>query len=44
MKIEKLENKNLRTQLLTVNYKEGSMPIKYNALFMNKQHPIREGL
>ena len=25
--------------LLTVNYEEGSMPIKYNALFMNKQHP-----
>ena len=26
--------------LLMVNYEEGSMPIKYNALFMNKQHPI----
>ena len=25
--------------LLTVNYEEGSMPIKYNALFMDKQHP-----
>ena len=30
MKIEKL---------VTVNYEEGSMPIKYNALFMDKQHP-----
>ena len=26
--------------LLMVNYEEGSKPIKYNALFMNKQHPI----
>ena len=25
--------------LVAVNYEEGSMPIKYNALFMNKQHP-----
>ena len=30
--------------LLTVNYEEGSMPIKYNALFMNKQHPNPEVL
>ena len=26
--------------LLMVNYEEGSMPIKYNSLFMDKQHPI----
>ena len=30
--------------LLTVNYEEGSMPIKYNALFMNKQHPTLQVL